>query len=292
MTVVAERAVRTSGPGWELVTRPPAPLLDPLAGAYQGYVEDTSATALRRHAPGPQIAVIFTLGGPMTHFPRGGAGEGEALDTFVAGMHESPAVTASPASSWGVQVNFTPAGAYQLLGLPLDELANRSVALSDILGSDATELTERMREAPDWESRFDLLDRSLTRRMLAAEPASEGVAWAWNKLASTAGSTPTGEIARELGWSRKRLIAEFRRYAGLPPKTVARIMRFSRAERMLRARPDARSSGGLARIALECGYYDQAHFNREFRGFAGATPTQYIGLSLPDGGVGADAAGA
>ena len=59
-----------------------------------------------------------------------------------------------------------------------------------------------------------------------------------------------------------------------------RILRFRRAAAEL-AGPAGRS---LAEIALDCGYYDQAHLNRDFREFSGRTPTRAHGRPLPDGG--------
>jgi AraC-like DNA-binding protein len=67
---------------------------------------------------------------------------------------------------------------------------------------------------------------------------------------------------------------------GLPPKTLARIFRFDRAVSLL-AQRDAR----LADVAFECGYYDQAHLNRDFRGFAGTSPASFARQIVPDGGV-------
>jgi AraC-like DNA-binding protein len=61
---------------------------------------------------------------------------------------------------------------------------------------------------------------------------------------------------------------------------VARILRFERATALLRAgdgRPD------WARVAAECGYFDQSHFNRDFKAFAGVTPTTYAAALLPGG---------
>jgi AraC-like DNA-binding protein len=77
------------------------------------------------------------------------------------------------------------------------------------------------------------------------------------------------ELAAELGWSRRHLAVRVHEELGMPPKALARVLRFERAVERLRAGDD------LAALALDAGYYDQAHFNRDFRAFAGATPTDY-----------------
>jgi len=63
---------------------------------------------------------------------------------------------------------------------------------------------------------------------------------------------------------------------GVPPKLLAR---FHRARRLLE-RDDGRR---WAEIAADCGYADQAHLNRDFRQFAGASPTELLARRLPDG---------
>ena len=72
-------------------------------------------------------------------------------------------------------------------------------------------------------------------------------------------------------------------------------MRFGRAARRLGAGPSSHERGGaagapssLAEIALECGYYDQAHLNRDFREFAGLAPAELQATLLPDAGGIAD----
>ena len=68
----------------------------------------------------------------------------------------------------------------------------------------------------------------------------------------------------------------FREHVGLPPKALARILRFERAAERLRGGAD------LSDAALDSGYYDQAHFNRDFKAFAGVTPTEYRVTSVQD----------
>ena len=65
---------------------------------------------------------------------------------------------------------------------------------------------------------------------------------------------------------------------GLPPKTVARLLRFRRAVDRCAAAPSSRWSD----IALDAGYLDQAHLIRDFRQFAGMTPVEFRRSRLPD----------
>ncbi len=187
---------------------------------------------------------------------------------FAAGMHEGPATTESPRGrNRCLQLDLAPVAAHRLFGVPMHELANRIVGLDDLLGPAAWELQERLREAPTWEARFATLDDLLLRR-LADAPASRELDWAWHALRRSGGQLRIAALAGELGWSHRHLIARFRREIGLPPKTVARIVRFERALQLARRAAEP----SWAEIAHACGYADQAHLIRDFRAFAGTTP--------------------
>jgi AraC-like DNA-binding protein len=73
-----------------------------------------------------------------------------------------------------------------------------------------------------------------------------------------------------LGWSHRLLIARYRDVVGLPPKLVARIVRFERLTALLAADGAADWAGA----ATACGYFDQAHLAREVRELADFTPTE------------------
>ena len=59
----------------------------------------------------------------------------------------------------------------------------------------------------------------------------------------------------------------------MPPKQLARLTRFQAAIARLARSPEVR----WADLAADLGFYDQAHLIREFRSFAGLTPTAYLG---------------
>jgi AraC-like DNA-binding protein len=101
---------------------------------------------------------------------------------------------------------------------------------------------------------------------------SPGVEWAWRRLQSTGGAVSVTWLAAELGWSRKRLVAHFRDEVGLAPKVAARVMRFGAMTSRLRS--GRRQS--WAELALDLGYFDQAHLAREVRLLAGVTPGELL----------------
>ena len=191
----------------------------------------------------------------------------------MAGLHDAPALTEHAGEGHGIQAYLTPLGARRLLGMPMSELTREVVELEDLIGPAAHELAERLATAPDWATRFDLLERAIAERALAAPPVAPELVWSWQRLHDP---VPIGELADEVGWSRRHLAATVHRELGMAPKALARLLRFEGALQRLRDGAD------LADLALDSGYYDQAHFNRDFRAFAGVTPTEYRVTSVQD----------
>ncbi|HEY3681868.1 MAG TPA: helix-turn-helix transcriptional regulator [Streptosporangiaceae bacterium] len=260
---------------WEMAGRAPHPALRGHLSRYAGYWEDT-VPLRRREVPSGVVPLIISFGDPID---VSGLGEPRHLVTsFAGGLTDAPAITEHGGRQHGVQVDLTPLGAYRLFGVPMRELANRVVALDDLFGPAARVLAERLAGAPGWAARFALLDDELARRLVAGPEPSAEVAWAWRRLVRTGGTLRVGELAREVEWSPRHLVTRFGDQVGMSPKPVARMLRFQRAARLaLRGAP-------LAAIAVRCGYYDQAHLNREFRALAGCTPSGYRAAVLPDNG--------
>jgi AraC-like DNA-binding protein len=201
------------------------------------------------------------------------------VDSFMAPVIDTFAVTNEGNVSHGLQIDLSPLGAHMLLGMPMRELAEVVVPLEDVIGPEAPLLVERLFLAPGWRARFELVDAFLLDRLSRARRPPADVVWAWRRLAETAGRLPIGALARELGCSRRHLVERFREGVGPAPKAVARIMRFRNAAEQI-ALDDGRR---FAEIAHDCGYFDQAHLNRDFRQLAGATPSALVGSRLPDG---------
>jgi AraC-like DNA-binding protein len=271
-------ALRHESPAghWELVSRPPHPALRGHVRRYCGYAERMTAPQRRREVISGDVVLIVAFGPPMRlRYPLDPRAPEERRTSFLVGLHAPLTVTEHDGIADGVQIDLTPLGAHLLLGLPMHEVAGRVLDLEEALGPLGAELPERLVEAPGWEARFSLLDAALARRALAAAPPSPDVQRAWQRLSETCGRLPVGALAAELGCSRRHLAARFREQVGVTPKAAARVLRFHHALERLRA------GERWADIAYDCGYYDQPHLNREFREFAGVTPSELAAAIVP-----------
>jgi AraC-like DNA-binding protein len=246
-----------------MIRRVPTPALRSHVSSYYGFREERAGPLRRREGPGADVVVIISFGEEWLI-------DDERFTSFAAGLHEVQVTTEHGGRAHGMQVNLFAPAAYMLFGLPLHELAHREVPLEDVLPEPS--LVERLYDKPDWPARFDLLDDVLTKRLADGRAPTAGVVWAWERLCATHGRLPVGRLAEELGWSRRRLVERFREQIGLPPKAVARLLRFEHA-RELAERSDRPR---WAEIAFECGYYDQSHLINDFRAVTGRTPVTFF----------------
>jgi len=255
--------------GWVRASRPPHPALRPFLASYEGYLETGVVPSRMRTLPTRHTVVIISFGPPLRlQVPDPGVRTTE-YDSFIAGMHDGHGMYSHPGGQRGIQLDVTPLGSYTLFGVPMGGLANQAVELGAILGPRADAFVARLAETPDWAVRFDLLDDLLLHRLeVGPEPAPE-VTRAWQLLYRSGGRMNVADLAGDVGWSRKHLGNRFRDQAGLSPKVMARVLRFHRAVDLM-----TRDLPSWVDIALACGYYDQAHLNREFKAMSGCTPTE------------------
>ncbi|MGI5201924.1 helix-turn-helix domain-containing protein [Spirillospora sp. CA-108201] len=259
--------------GWCRARGRPHPALRPFLRAYDGYWETEAVPSRMRTLPTRTTVMILNLGPPLhLEVPDPGVRD-RAYGSFVAGMHDGHGMYLSPGGQRGIQLDVTPLGAYTLLGVPMARLTNAAVDLPDLLGREARTLVERLGDTRSWAARFALLDAFLLRRLDSGPVPDREVVRAWRLLDGDP-AVPVADIAADVGWSRKHLTHRFREQAGLPPKVMARVLRFQRAVGLLQ------DGAGLAEAAFTCGYYDQAHLNRDFRALSGCTPTELIGGQL------------
>ena len=171
-------------------------------------------------------------------------------------------------------------GAFPLFaGDAADLFSNRSVDLEDIWGHHAGSLRDRLREIAAPHARLQWLEADLRARLterLMRKPVrlQRAIDFALSRFGEAPGVATVAEVARKTGWSERRFSQVFREQVGLSPKVWCRVQRFQRAVQRLHAGGDVR----WTELALDCGFYDQAHFANEFRAFSGIDPTTYSTL--------------
>src|SRR5262249_32612585 len=151
------------------------------------------------------------------------------------------------------------------------------VPLDALWGAWAEELRECLLAARSAEARIQLMEEALLLRArwpLAPHPA---VAYALAEFRRRERSV--AEVTEQIGLSSRRFIELFRGEVGLTPKLYSRIQRFQAAIRRIRCGREF----DWAELALDCGYFDQAHFIHDFRAFSGIVPSVYAREDLRHG---------
>lgn len=170
-------------------------------------------------------------------------------------------------------VHFRPGGAWPFFGIPMDALSERNVPLEDLWSRTATELTERLAEAPTPAARLSLLGTFFLDR-LARGRASHRAVRATLRRVFSEDDTPESisSIVASSGLSHRRFIELFRREIGLTPHDFKRVQRFQRAFSLSRRSPQASS----AQLAMHAGYFDQSHWLLECKKLTKMSPSSLL----------------
>ncbi|MDV6012782.1 AraC family transcriptional regulator [Haloechinothrix sp. LS1_15] len=243
-----------------------------------GYRQHGRLPELHRGLPSCYATLVISLAEPIR--VRGtpdGTRTDLSLSAAVGGLYPGPVMIAPGQYQHGVQIELHPLGLRQLLGHPAAALSGQVADLGDLARPELASLPERLATARTWTDRFAVLDSALLSATRGEVAVPAEVTWAWHEIVRRDGGLAVTELAAAVGWSKRHLSGRFRCELGVSPKQVARIARFERARRLLGQ--DARQA--LATVAVECGYYDQAHMSNEWRTLAGCSPSRWLAEELP-----------
>ena len=226
-----------------------------------------SGAGRERILPDSCVELVFHFHDPYrTHFANGES----ALQprSFVVGQMKR-FLEIEPAGRAGfLAVRFHARGAYLFFHRPLREVAAGVVDLEDLWRDRAREWTERIALATGMGARVRFVERALLALLGERSRTELAVDRALQIIEASGGQIRVDDLAAEIGVSCRNLTRLFERAVGLSPKEFGRVSRFLRALRLLTA-GDHRS---LTDVALDCGFFDQAHFNHDFRELAGMSP--------------------
>ena len=267
---------------WRISELAPIEALAPFISKLYAYSERDTGFTRRREPPNGLATLVFNLGSELrVEHPQGVRSAFRAGAAFYTGLSQVHAITETERAQVGAQVFLTPLGARRLLGFPLDEIGDRLIDPRDLLGREMRDIAERLQEANSHDRRLAILEQFLRERFAApAREVPRDLVWALDRLKASSGAAGIAALAAEIECSRKSLTERFIREFGIAPKPYARVLRFDRALRQVKAGKIA----SWAELADACGYADQAHLSRDFRAFAGSPPAALLARALPEGG--------
>lgn len=240
---------------YHIVTHRPLSDFVALLWLSEDYVQPHAAERL---LPTGAMDLVLTLDG------LGGVGN------VVSGAHSRFTLldTSRPLTLIGVR--FKPGGGFPFFGGPAGELQDLNVPLDLLWGREAELLRERLLEAPTPADKLGVLEADLERRLRHRPARDPAVKYAIDTFKHP--GTSVAAVVERVGLSPRRFIARFRDEVGLTPKVFCRIHRFRRVIAALQSPQRA----DWPTIALDCGYFDQAHFIHDFGEFAGVSPSAYL----------------
>ncbi|WP_343689939.1 helix-turn-helix transcriptional regulator [Chitinophaga sp.] len=168
-----------------------------------------------------------------------------------------------------VLVYFTEIGLMHFTSCPANELFNQSVGVDNIFPlSKVREAEERLVLAENDAGRIEVMNRfflSLLREVEIDRLIVEAV----RRIYAAKGMIKIKTLQDQLFISQSAFEKRFRKVVGSSSKKFASIVRFNA---VLEGLGNARS---LTEICYEYGFFDQAHFIKDFKQFTGKTPEEF-----------------
>lgn len=172
-------------------------------------------------------------------------------------------------------IHFAPTGLHVLLGVPMTELTDAGVDAAALFGRRTIEdLHDRLTEATDFADRARMADNFILIRLADRRRpvVNDAVTSTLVRIGHTAGADPTSVLAKQTGLSERQFRRVFAQQVGMAPKRYARIVRLEAALTVKRTTPDK----SWTDIAHDCGWFDQAHMDKDFLALAGTPPSRFV----------------
>jgi AraC-like DNA-binding protein len=192
---------------------------------------------------------------------------------FAVGTMTHPLLVRSAGRLRFVGVRFKPGQSHRFLGIPASEVTNLRVGLEDLWSAEAKDLAERLSELGEPHLQVLELQEHLERMLRIRDlPDDRYITAIISQVTARRGEISVEQLARTAGITRQHLGRKFDYYVGVSPKLFIRLIRF----RSLIEQAALVGVKDLSLVALDHGYYDQAHMTHDFREFSGVSPARYF----------------
>ncbi|MFT3910729.1 MAG: helix-turn-helix transcriptional regulator [Ferruginibacter sp.] len=192
-------------------------------------------------------------------------------ECFAISMMQKFVEIASNGKAGFVSVRFYPWGAYHFFDKPIQHFLDQTIEAGKLWGNDAEKIIDKIKNKKAIHERFEIIQQFLLDKLDQFSKADTNTDNAVKLIRETKGMLSIEAICDRTGFSKKQLERKFLSTVGTTPKLFSRITRFLNICQNLEEQKDKT----LTQLTHECGFYDQAHFIKEFKAFSGFTPKEF-----------------
>ncbi|MGK7397489.1 MAG: DUF6597 domain-containing transcriptional factor [Candidatus Cyclobacteriaceae bacterium M3_2C_046] len=236
---------------------------------YEGTAQpENNAT---RVLPTGSIEVTFHLGNRLTNL-KDGQVEDQPL-VLVCGQHSRYFDVMSQGLVRMISIYFKPHGARVFFQMPMQEVENQTVALTEFWLAEVVELQEKLFYCRNEGEAICFIELYLMKKLQEKKYYDfKRLDQAVRHINYNKGKISLDELAEITCWSSKQFERQFSSFVGMKPKKFLRMVRFQAAL----YRFQRQGFNSLTELAHHCGYYDQSHFINDFKLLSGYTPSQFF----------------
>lgn len=254
---------------------PPCALL---SGCIDNYMfvdidwSNVQMASIWRLIPFGQISVLFLYGDLHGYSTNGASAEMEQTHhAFMVGQLTKPIWLSFTGHTKLIKVQLKSSGAQQLMPMDLSELTDHPcIQLEDLWGKDTKTITEQLHDADSDLHRVAILNDFFKKLLSPAHQQLAYVDYTLQQLMGSNGNYKLMELEHKLGITGRQLERVFKSRVGLRPKDISRFIRMNAAFTTLSSQPNT----SLTNLAYQLGYFDPAHFSKDFRQLTGLLPSK------------------
>ncbi len=226
-------------------------------------------TEVQKVVPDGCPELIFHFGDPYE------IGNGKGLaeiqePCLVAGQLDRPIYLRPTGKSGVLGIKFKPLGLWRMFGTDMHLLTNYAYSLSDVIPSVFENLTQRLRQSSSQKDRISQVEDVLLGYAIKAKPENE-LDLVIETIQSSKGQITLSGLAHHFNISNRKIERLFHQRVGISAKRYSRLIRFTSVFSLIQ-----KPAMTKAEASYLAGYFDQAHFNRDFHQFTGESPEIYF----------------
>jgi AraC-like DNA-binding protein len=229
----------------------------------------------QRIVPDGCMEMIFHYGDLYEQFNEDGTAITQSR-CFVFGQITKPLDIAPTGVTGIIAARFHPDGFLPFSDIPVQQMENKATELQEIFGLKDYSFEEAVLQAATNEERIQLITSFLISKLQTAEVRDRITQFGIDALLHSNGQMNVQELSEALQINRRQLERKFSSVIGLSPKQLSKMIRLQNTFRMM----GQKHFTNLTSLAYESGYYDQAHFIKEFKEFTGVSPKEFYAAHL------------